>query len=140
MNTDESLLGKNYLLVCWSCLSLLNRIGTLALSPLLKLPLLERLNKLQKQICRTTGPSFTASLQILACCQNIASLSLFYRYWLSRCLSELDQLVSLPYFVGDIFIILIDSINFLSPFLNVIRVSKSIVSFLPQLDSGILWL
>ena len=35
---------------------------------------LELLDKLQKQICRTVGPSLAASLEPLAYCQNVASL------------------------------------------------------------------
>ena len=57
---------------------------------------LELLDKLQKQICRTVGPSLAASLEPLAHCRNVASLSLFYRYYLGRCSSELAQLVPLP--------------------------------------------
>ena len=38
---------------------------------------LELLDKLQKQICRTVGPSFAASLEPLVHHQNVASLSLF---------------------------------------------------------------
>ena len=41
---------------------------------------LELLDKLQKQICRTVGPSLAASLEPLAHCQNVASLSIFCRY------------------------------------------------------------
>ena len=41
---------------------------------------LELLNKLQKWICRTVGPSLAASLEPLAHRRNVASLSLFYRY------------------------------------------------------------
>ena len=41
---------------------------------------LELLDKLQKQICRTVGPSLAASLEPLVHCRNVASLSLFYRY------------------------------------------------------------
>ena len=37
---------------------------------------LELLDKLQKRICRTVGPSLAASLEPLAHCQNVASLSL----------------------------------------------------------------
>ena len=43
---------------------------------------LELLDKLQKQICRSVGPSLAASLEPLAHCRNVASLSLFYRYYL----------------------------------------------------------
>ena len=58
---------------------------------------LELLDKLQKRICRTFGPSLAASLGPLAHLQNVASLSLFYRYYFGRCSSELAQLVPLPY-------------------------------------------
>ena len=53
--------------------------------------------KLQKQICRTVGPSLAASVKLLSHRGNVASLSLFYRYYVGRCSSELAQLVSLPY-------------------------------------------
>ena len=54
---------------------------------------LELLDKLQKQICRTVGPSLPASLEPLA-------HHLFYRYYFGRCSSELAQLVPLPYSRG----------------------------------------
>ena len=59
---------------------------------------LELLGKLQKRICRTVGPSLATSLEPLAHCQNVASLSLFCMYYFSRCLSKLVQLVSLLFF------------------------------------------
>ena len=96
-------LEKNNLLWCWSWLCLLNWIGALTLSLLLKLPprsldslheasfswgcslsirpcmeyychvwdsapscYLELLDKLQKGICRTIGPSLAASLELLS--------------------------------------------------------------------------
>ena len=49
---------------------------------------------------RTVGPSLAASLEPLAHRQNVASLSLFYRYYFGRCSSELAQLVPLPYSRG----------------------------------------
>ena len=58
---------------------------------------LELLDKLQKQICRTVGPSLAASLELLAHCQNVVSLSLFYRYYFVRYYSELAQLVPFPF-------------------------------------------
>ena len=61
---------------------------------------LELLDKLQKQICRTVGPSLAASLEPLTHRRNVASLSLFYRYYFGRCSSELAQLVPLPYSQG----------------------------------------
>ena len=102
---------------------------------------LELLDKLQKRICRTVGPSLTASLEPLAHCRNVASLSLFYRYYFGRCSSELAQLVPLPFFEGGLLVILIDYMIFLSPFLDITRMSMSTVPFLAQLDSGIfcLW-
>ena len=60
----------------------------------------ELLDKLQKWICRTVGPSLAASLEPLAHHRNVASLSLFYRYYFGRCSSELAQLVPLPYSRG----------------------------------------
>ena len=42
---------------------------------------LELLDKLQKRICRTVGLSLAASLEPLTHHPNVASLSLFYRYW-----------------------------------------------------------
>ena len=50
---------------------------------------LELLDKLQKQICRTVGFSVATSVEILTHHWNVASLSLFYRYYIDRCLSEL---------------------------------------------------
>ena len=61
---------------------------------------MEWLDKLQKQICRTVGPSLAASLEPLAHRRNVGSLSLFYRYYFGRCSSELAQLVPLPFSRG----------------------------------------
>ena len=61
---------------------------------------LDLLDKLQKRICRIVGPSLAASLESLAHLQNVASLSLFYRYYFGRCSSELAQLVPLPFSRG----------------------------------------
>ena len=61
---------------------------------------LELLDKLQKLICRTVGPSLAASLEPLAHRRNVASLSLFYRYYFGRCSSELTHLVPLPFSRG----------------------------------------
>ena len=61
---------------------------------------LELLDKLQKQICRTVGPSLAAFLESLAHRRNAVSLSLFYRYYFGRCSSELAQTIPLPYSRG----------------------------------------
>ena len=58
------------------------------------------LDKLQKRICRTIGPSLAASLELLAHARNVASLILFYRYYFGRCSSELALLVQLPFSCG----------------------------------------
>ena len=93
---------------------------------------LKLLDKLQKRICRTVGPSLAASLEHLAHRGNVASLSLFYRYYFGRCYAELAQLVPLPFSLGrsprfpDILL------DFFSAFLDVTRMSISTVSLLTQ--------
>ena len=61
---------------------------------------LKLLDKLQKRICKTAGPSLATSLEILAHRQNVVSLSLFYRCYFRRSSYELAQLVPLPYSWG----------------------------------------
>ena len=75
---------------------------------------LEFLDKLQKQIYRTVGPSLAASLEPLGHHRNMVSLSLFHRYCFGRCSSELAHLVPLPFSRG-LLVILLDCMNFLSP-------------------------
>ena len=58
---------------------------------------LEMWDELQKRISRTVGPSLAGSIEPLVCHWNIASLSLFYRYYFGRCSSELPEL--LPHFL-----------------------------------------
>ena len=58
---------------------------------------LEMLAKLQKLMSGIVGPSFDTSLEPLALRQNVASLSLFYRYYFGRCSSEVAQLVPCRY-------------------------------------------
>ena len=78
-----------------SCMEYCCRVWSGAPSCYFELPV-----KLQKQICRTVGPSRAASLEPLAHCRNVASLSLFYRYYFGRCSAELAELVPLPYSRG----------------------------------------
>ena len=101
---------------------------------------LELLDKLQKRICRTAGPSLAASLEPLAHRRKEASLSLFYNYYFGRCSSELAELVPLPYSQGRSTRYSDRLHDFLSLFLEVTRMSMSTVSFLAQLNSGILCL
>ena len=56
---------------------------------------LELLDKLQKRIYRTAGPSLATSHR-----RNVATVSLFYRYYFGRYSSELTQLVPLPFSRG----------------------------------------
>ena len=60
---------------------------------------LELLDKLQN-IYRAVGPSLAALLEPLVHYWNVASLSLFYRYYFGRFSSELAQLAPLRYFWG----------------------------------------
>ena len=46
---------------------------------------LELLDKLQKRMFRAVGPSLAASFELLAHCQNLTSLRLFYRYFWHHC-------------------------------------------------------
>ena len=61
---------------------------------------LELLDKLQKRICRNIGPSLAASLKLLTHRRNVACLTLFYRYYFSRCSSKLAELVPFPFSRG----------------------------------------
>ena len=93
------------------------------------------LDKLQKRICRTVDPSLATSLEPLDPRRNVASLSLLY--YLGRCSSELAQVVPLFFLEVGLLVIMIDCMIFLSPFLDVTRMSLSTVSFLAELGSGI---
>ena len=90
---------------------------------------LELLDKLHKQICKTFGPSLAAPLECLVFSTGITlvDIHLNSQNWFHFIALEVDLLV-----------ILIDCMIFLSPFLDVTRMSISTVSFLPQLDSRIL--
>ena len=61
---------------------------------------LQLLDYLQKRICSAMGLSLAVSLEPLAHCRNVTSLSLFYRYNFGRCSSELAELNPVPYSRG----------------------------------------
>ena len=61
---------------------------------------LDLLDKLQKRIYKIIGPSLAASLEPLGHHRNVASLSLFSRYYFGRYSSELARLVPLPFSRG----------------------------------------
>ena len=75
----------------WLCMEYCCHVWAGATSCYLKL-----LDKLQKRICRTVGPSVAACLERLAHHRNVASFGLFYRYYFGTCSSELVRMVSLP--------------------------------------------
>ena len=60
----------------------------------------EMLDKLQKRIFRTLGPSLSASFVPLVYRRNVAIFNLFYRYYFGRCSSKLAQLIPHPYSRG----------------------------------------
>ena len=53
------------------------------------------LDKIQKRVGRNVGPTLAVSPESLGQHRNVARVSLFYRYYFDRCLSELS--VSVPY-------------------------------------------
>ena len=61
------------------------------------------LELLDKQKNWTVGPSLATSLEPLSHCQNVATMNLFYSYYLGRCSSELAQLVPLPFLRGEVY-------------------------------------
>ena len=91
------------------------------------------LDKLQKQVGSTVGPSLAASLEPLAHPQNLAIIGItligVHLNWLNW--------FHVVVLVGGLLVILIDCMIFMSPFLDVSTMSMSTISFLVQLDSGI---
>ena len=81
-----------------------------------------------------------ASLEPLAHFRNVASLSLFYRFTLVDVLQNWLNCFHFLFLKGGLLAILIDCMIFLSPIVDVTWMSMPTVSFLTQLDSGILCL
>ena len=99
------------------------------------------LDKLQKRICRTVDPSLATSLEPLAHSGNRAILSLFYSSIGITLVDVLQNWLNWFYFLfleGSLLVILIDCMIFLSPLLDVTKMAMSTVSFLAQLEPGIL--
>ena len=101
---------------------------------------LELLDRLQKRICRTVDPSLAASREPLVNRQNVASLSLSLGITLLDVLQNWLNWFHLIFLEEGQLVILIDCMVFLSPFLDGTKMPMSTVSFLVQLDSGILCL
>ena len=91
---------------------------------------LELLDKLQKRIHRTVGPSLVASLELLGHCRNAASLNLSIGITLVDVFQSWFNWIHFLFLEGGLLVILIDCIIFLSPFLDVTKMSMSAVSFL----------
>ena len=91
-------------------------------------------------MCMIFGPMRTVSLEPLAHRRNLAILNLLYSCYFKRYSYEQVEFVALPYsgwrstYCSNRFM------TFLSQFLDVITISMSTVSFIAQLDSGILCL
>ena len=94
---------------------------------------LDMLDKLEKWVFKTVGPTLAASLELLGHRRNIASLNLFDRCYFSKCSSKLAEFFPFPYSPGR-FIRYSNTLHdSLSPFIDVIRMFMSIVSFLARL-------
>ena len=90
------------------------------------------------QDCLSFTCCFSWTLGWLSKCSQFKSFLYVLLWW---CSSELAQLVPFPFFFEeDLLVILIDCIIFLSPFLDVARISTLTVSSLAMLDSGIFYL
>ena len=96
------------------------------------------LGKLQKRVCTTVSPSLAPSLEPLGHRQNVASLSLFYRYYFGKCSFELAEPASPPYSCGR-FNLYCNRLHDFS--VNILRSYKDVycISFFPCLWNGFLW-
>ena len=85
---------------------------------------------------RTAGPPLDASLEPLANRRNVASV---FSIGITSVDIHLNWLNWFYFLIlqGGLLVILIDRMIFLSPFLDVTRMSMSTVSFLAQLDSAL---
>ena len=98
------------------------------------------LGKLQRWVYTTAHPLLADSLESLTHRQNITSLSLFYRYYFGRSLSELSELAPLPHSQG-----MSTPYNRFYDFSGaILRFCKHVNSFFPMsilcLQNAFLWL
>ena len=96
---------------------------------------LDLLEKLQKQICRIFGPSLGASLEPVNPCESCEVFSIGIT--LVDVLQNWFNWFHFLFLEGGLLVILISCMIYLSPFLDVTRMSMSTVSFLTKLNSGI---
>ena len=64
---------------------------------------LELLDKLQKRICKTVGPSLATSLEPLGHRRNVTRLSLLYRYYFGRCFFRTCSAGSISFFSWEVY-------------------------------------
>ena len=102
--------------------------------PLLLLGIVRQATKTNMQDCWSLTCCFS---WILCSSLSCGQLKLFYKYYFSRCSSELAQLVPLPFSQGKS-TCYSNCMIFLSSFLDATRMSMSTVFFLAQLGSGII--
>ena len=96
---------------------------------------LDMLDKLQKRVYKNVGPSLAPSPDPLTYRRNVASISLFFqRCYFSRNSFELTELVPLPHTRGRFTHYSNRLHDFLSLFLDVIRMPMSRVYFLVEVD------
>ena len=67
------------------------------------------------------SPTLAVPLEPLAHLQDVASSSLFYRYYVGRCSNKLTELLPLHHCRGSFTPLLIGCVIFLSPFVDVRR-------------------
>ena len=120
-------------MACWSSSQ------TYVLLQIFRLKNQEILDKLQKRIWRTVGPSLATSLERLDHRRNVASLCLFYRYYFGRCSSELTELVPLPFSRGSSTHYCDRLHDFSVTIPDIIRMSMPAISCLAQSGFGILY-
>ena len=101
---------------------------------------LEILGELQKQVFRAVDYLLAASFEPMAYCRSVASSSLFCKYYFQLNFFHLNWSNWFHFFVlvGALVVIAIDWMIFQSPFLDVIKMSMSIVPFFTLLNSQIL--
>ena len=95
---------------------------------------LDLLGKQHKWVYRTFGPTHVASLELLTHGPSMISHTVcFIFFHFRRCSSALDEMVSIHLLSWRGLFILVGCMIFLSPFLDVKRMSMSTISFLLQL-------
>ena len=90
---------------------------------------LDMLDNLSKRICRTVGHKRATPLEPLALRRNLANRIRFCRYNVDNCASKMAEPVPLTFSVSGPLFILIGCMIFLSPFLDVLRMSLATVLF-----------